>query len=340
MKHFLKDMLPFILFFYSQIIFITVTALLIFNIYDIENPLGNMLYMLGVPTIFLIIFLSIQYRKVKPFYELAIDVDTTSPDDEMWIPDSGMQLLSSVKKAFETQHRRYETELKKVHHHHQQHLTFVQQWVHQMKTPLSVLKLTLQKEKSRMSPSVYDDCMEELEKMWEGLELSLHYARLDSFNRDFHVKKVHLKGILTEMIQTYKSAFIRNRVFPELNVPEQLWIDTDPKWFSFIMGQVTANAIKYSTGSGNKIIYSTIFEDGTLKLSIKDSGIGIPEKDLPRVFDPFFTGENGRKFRESTGMGLYLARQICEEIGHEISISSQYGEGTTVTINFPNVTKM
>ncbi|MBO8157820.1 MAG: HAMP domain-containing histidine kinase [Bacillaceae bacterium] len=340
MRHFLKDMLPFTLFFYSQVFLISITAYLILSIYDAGHTLETFLYMMGAPSFFYAIFLFVQYRKFQLFYRPdqgeRKEKDSLSP----WMPESDVILLATLKERFEQQYQRYQTELNKTHENHQKHLRFIQQWVHQMKTPLSVMNLTLQNEKETIPSPLYHDLSEELDRLKEGLDLALYHARLDSFNRDFQVKKVKLLDLIRETIDNYKRSFIRNRVYPEVHIDNRLMVETDPKWFSFVMNQITSNAIKYSSGSNQKIIYQTDCRGRECHLSVQDYGEGIPKKDLPRIFDPFFTGENGRRFRESTGMGLYLVKQVCDEMGHEISVSSEEGKGTAVTITFPHVTKM
>ena len=111
-------------------------------------------------------------------------------------------------------------------------------------------------------------------------------------------------------------------------------VTSDSKWLKFIVGQFITNALKY-TFEPNKKVYVTANEiDSSVQLVIRDEGIGIPKSDLSRVVKPFFTGENGRKTGESTGMGLYLANEICEKLGHQLSIASEVGKGTTITLTF------
>ena len=113
-----------------------------------------------------------------------------------------------------------------------------------------------------------------------------------------------------------------------------LFVDSDAKWLHFMLNQLLSNAIKYSSGSQQKILFSSQVEGREARLTVRDYGVGIPASDLKRVFQPFYTGENGRKFRESTGMGLYLVKEICIRLGHRVEIESKVGEGTAVTLIF------
>lgn len=332
MRKFLKDIIPITLFFYSQVLLLILTAQLASLNHQHSLGVGTIFYMLFAPTFFYIIFIILRYIKLRVYYQLS--PDTNHLDQSALLPSAPTLLIGQLKDLYEQQYHHYQTELENLRLKQQQHIDFIQQWVHQMKTPISVMHLSLQKEAEQLPYDFYRDMEEEREKLQRGLELALYHARIDKFNRDFHIKKVNLKLLVLETIQDFKIAFIRNQVYPEVIIDEQLQIDTDPKWFQFVLGQITSNAIKYAKGSKEKIKYKVHKENQLIHLFIKDEGIGIQAKDITRVFDPFFTGENGRKFQESTGMGLYLSKQICDAIGHNIKIDSQPQNGTTITITF------
>ena len=178
---------------------------------------------------------------------------------------------------------------------------------------------------------------EETEKLAHGLEMMLHTARLDAFALDVKAERVDLLPVLRETVHAHKKACIRFAVFPKIQATvEKMIVQTDAKWMRFVFNQLIANAIKYSRSKpGNKTLWINVFEDEEgWHVVIKDEGVGIPQHDLPRVFDAFFTGENGRTFSESTGMGLYLAKQVCDRLGHRLNIQSKAGRGTAVRVTF------
>jgi signal transduction histidine kinase len=112
-------------------------------------------------------------------------------------------------------------------------------------------------------------------------------------------------------------------------------VHSDAKWIRFVLVQLLSNAIKYSSGShGQKVTIQAYESARSIILEVKDHGVGIPKSDLNRVFQPFFTGENGRHFKESTGMGLYIVKDVLTRMNHRIDLVSVQGEGTTVTITF------
>lgn len=137
------------------------------------------------------------------------------------------------------------------------------------------------------------------------------------------------------MINQRKKECIYHSIFPAIEFEENsAYVITDPKWNDILLDQLIANAIKYSSVKKGKkhLIFRLVEDEAGTVLSIKDEGVGIPEHDLERVFEPFFTGENGRKFSNSTGIGLYICKIIAERLGQTITIQSEVSVGTTVTI--------
>ncbi|WP_332648589.1 sensor histidine kinase [Lysinibacillus sp. 54212] len=251
------------------------------------------------------------------------------------VMDDALQKSAKTAEYFETEkymhelYRLYQQEVQSLYVSQTRQYKFMNQWIHQMKTPISVLELLLQEE-SLDKKSV----QEEVERIKGGLEMVLMQARLENFQDDLQVERVNLKGIVTSTINENKRLFITNRVFPEISIDEELVVMSDSKWLKFVIVQFITNAVKYTFEENKKIfIEANLIEQG-ISLRVVDEGIGIPKSDLSRVTKAFFTGENGRKTGESTGMGLYIAQEICRRLGHELHISSEIGIGTTVSIIF------
>ncbi len=239
-----------------------------------------------------------------------------------------------ISKAFDevlrTQYKLFQNQLKSVEKEQEEHRKFMDQWVHQMKTPLSVIELTAQNLDEPESSSI----REETEVMKTGLNTVLYIARLKTIEQDFHIKPVNLVKLIDEVNGENKRFYIRNKVYPKLEVKQAgLTVETDEKWLFFILSQLIST-VKYSSGISNRIVISIYEREKEAVLEVKDFGIGIPESDKRRIFDPFFTGENGRKFRESTGMGLYLTKETLQHLSHQIEMESASGKGTTFRIVF------
>ena len=152
--------------------------------------------------------------------------------------------------------------------------------------------------------------------------------------KDYIIKKVELEPLVKKVIKRNQRDFISKRISLELKDLEQV-VYSDSKWIEFILNQIIVNAIKYSKGNNDKIEIESQKQNNSVILSIKDYGVGINEKDVGRVFEKGFTGDNGRKFGKSTGIGLYLCKKLCEKLGLGLYIDSKENYGTKVTIIFP-----
>jgi signal transduction histidine kinase len=195
-------------------------------------------------------------------------------------------------------------------------------WVHQIKTPISAMRLLLQSDDSKCNSALET----ELFHIEHYVEMVLSYLRLDSDSSDYVLHECELDNILRHCIRKYAKMFILKKL--TLNFKETgLKVMTDEKWLAFVIEQLLSNSLKYT----HKGVVS-IFADGFV-LAISDTGIGIRAEDLPRVFEKGFTGFNGREDKKSTGLGLYLCRRVCNKLGHRLKINSNLGTGTTVYID-------
>jgi two-component system, OmpR family, sensor histidine kinase YxdK len=340
MKLFLREHLSFVIFSLLQSFFI----LFVCYLYMLEQKLtptpGIFAYTIAVSFLLHTLFLAARYLRQRENYEiLSLD----NHDLDLSIKTfSNSPLFEAFQKTIHKQYHLYINELQKLRKEANDHSLFINQWAHQMKTPLSVIDLLLQnyEVETERDREFVNSMHEELERLQHGLELMLYSERMKQFTHDFRVKRVSLKLIVHDVVHHYKRVFIRNRIYPTVDIAQAIFVETDEKWLKFALSQIVTNAIKYSKGENKKIIISAVQEQNQVALTIKDFGVGIPKQDIGRVFELFFTGINGRRFAESTGMGLYLVKQIFDRLGHGITISSEEGKGTKVTITFYNVTKM
>jgi len=161
----------------------------------------------------------------------------------------------------------------------------------------------------------------------------LQYIRLDSSSTDFVIKEYDLDDIVRQAVRKYAKVFVHKKLKLEFSELKSTVL-TDEKWLLFVIEQILSNSLKYTVRGG-----ISIYTEGSEHkiLVIEDTGIGIKEEDLPRVFENGFTGYNGREDKKSTGIGLYLCRKILTKLSHKIQIESQAGRGTRVIINFENI---
>lgn len=194
-------------------------------------------------------------------------------------------------------------------------------WVHQIKTPIAAMGLMLQEDPTQRGRELEA----ELFRVERYVELALSYLRLGGSSTDYLIREQPLAPILRQAARKYAPLFIRGRVSLELRETD-LRVLTDEKWLQLVVEQVLSNAVKYAPGG-----QVTVRTEGSWLL-VEDNGVGIAPEDLPRIFDQGFTGCNGRMEKRSTGIGLYLCRQICHRLGHTIAVDSEPGRGTRVTI--------
>ena len=207
---------------------------------------------------------------------------------------------------------------------------YIETWVHEIKTPIASARLILENDEGYIDKSV----LEEIEKVEGFIEQVLFYARSSTVERDYIIKKIPLKNSINSVIRKNANILIEKRVKIQLEDIEKK-VYCDSKWIEFILQQIISNSVKYMDKDEKYIKIRCLEKDKNIILKILDNGIGISEKSIEKVFEKGYTGENGRKYNNSTGMGLYLCKKLCLKLGLGISIKSKLGVGTEVTIVFP-----
>ena len=200
-------------------------------------------------------------------------------------------------------------------------------WVHQIKTPIAASRLLVAEVSDR---EVKQQLEQEIFKIDSYTNLVLQYLRLESFHDDLVFEKVQVEDLVKEVVRKYALFFIQKGLTVNLHDLDKI-IVTDKKWLLVVIEQILSNSLKYTKKGGLEI-----YMEGQ-ELCIKDTGIGIKNSDVLRVFERGFSGYNGRLTQQSSGLGLYLSKKISEELGHQIRIESEVGKGTTVRIKFTEV---
>lgn len=201
---------------------------------------------------------------------------------------------------------------------------YVELWVHEIKTPLTGLSLKLSGEDRAVK--VY------LNEIENYIDQALYYSKIDMAEKDYVIKNVSLEKVVKDVIRRNKDSLIMSNVKVKLDEVCGT-VRSDAKWLEFVISQVVSNAIKYRGKNPELAIWTEKTAKGVV-LRLRDNGIGIRKSELRRVFEKGFTGSNDRKTRASTGMGLFIAKELCRELMHEIAISSEQGEFTEVRITF------
>ena len=303
---------------HSLVIFIIFFVLMLFSIsFGIDR--NYIYYILILATFFFITSLVISY----------IEFHKTYKEITMWTNDfsSSPNYLIEKSKIYENIMTIYEKNKDMENSFEDKMRVFkeyVSMWAHQIKTPLFSLDLIL-------NDHPIDDhaAKAELFAIEEYIETLLSYTRLESLSTDFVFEEASLDELISSSIKKYSKVFIRKKNKVDFK-PTGLRLTTDKKWFAFILDQILSNSNKY-TQDGTISFYMK----GT-KLIIEDTGIGIRDEDLPRVFDKSYTGYNGRIYKKSTGIGLSLVKSASENLAIDVSIESKLGEGTKVIFDLKN----
>lgn len=213
---------------------------------------------------------------------------------------------------------------------------FIDSWVHEIKVPLAAAGLLQDSLDGKAPEAPLNDLALQLDRINFYVEQVLYYSRLDSFSKDYLLREYDLKQVVDGVIVDQRNSFI-DRGIGFTRHGGSLTVVTDEKWLRFILTQLVSNALKYTPRGGT--ITATIADSAKeATVTIADTGIGIPDDEQHRVFEKGFTGTNGRNANQrATGLGLYLADQLSQKLGHQLTLTSQVGKGTQVTVHFPHL---
>lgn len=204
-------------------------------------------------------------------------------------------------------------------------------WVHEMKAPLTALQLIIEHME-------HSEAKRKLEQEWlriyNLLDQQLYTVRVQTIEQDVRFEEVHLREVIVNEVRHFKSWCLEKGIGFELEDIEKTVV-SDAKWLAYIVRQLLSNAIKYSEPNSEVSVYTSTDTEGHIVLHIRDVGKGIAAHDLPRVFQKSYTGSTGRESSAASGMGLYLAKQAADKLGHKIMLDSAVGLGTTAKVQFP-----
>ena len=277
----------------------------------------------------------IEYIQKKKFYNNLLD--TINELEEKYLINELIKEPSFIegkilKKTLNEIDKSMLENVNKYKHFQEEYKEYIELWIHEIKIPIAASKMVIENNKNQVTKSID----EELDKVENYIEQALYYARSNTLEKDYYIRKCKIKDFVNESVKRNKNAFIQERIKVNIHDVERE-VSTDSKWIIFILNQIIQNSIKYMKKDENKEIeiYS---EQGKEKviLYIKDNGIGIKEEEIARAFEKGFTGTNGRiSNKKSTGIGLYLCKKLCDKLGISIELDSEENEGTIVRIIFP-----
>ena len=296
----------------------------------------NLIIIIGLMIIWfmpLLTYMSIEYFKYNKYITSLQEVSEAIEKGYLVseiIKEPSFLERRLIQQNLKSAHRAMLEEVKREQEIQRAYKEYIEAWVHEIKTPLASIGLIIENEDTEtISKVAY-----ETRRINHYIEQVLYYARSGEIKSDYLIKPFTLRDIVMAQVKEYKTDFIRKKIGIELGELDYI-VYSDRKWVSFILSQILNNALKYmEEGKGKIKVYAQTYKN-QIVLTIEDEGVGISEKDIGRVFDKGFTGENGRCFGKSTGIGLYLCKQLCSKLGLAIKLTSQKDIGTIVQIVFP-----
>ncbi len=207
---------------------------------------------------------------------------------------------------------------------------YIETWVHEVKTPIASCKLIIENHSDPVTRSLE----EEVDRIDQYVEQALYYTRSTVVEKDYVIRRCSLDQIVSQVIKNHAKTLISRQFSIERENLDQT-VYTDVKWIDFILSQIVTNTVKYRAAEKPVLRFTAKADENQVTLRIEDNGCGISAHDLPRIFDKGFTGDNGRQVAKSTGMGLYLVKQLCDKMNIGIQAESLPGRGTTLLLTFP-----
>ena len=301
------------------LLFLAFFAVLAFSFLLYRLPAEAVLYPAALCVLLGIGALLLDFFQVRRRHEVLRDlkeIDAELPEVRDIEADDYREIVRLLREANREARTRSETDMAAM-------VDYYTLWVHQIKTPIAAMRLRLQDEDTELSRALLSD----LGRIERYVSMVLTYLRLENGATDYVIKETDLDSVIRPVLRQFAGEFISRKLKLDYT-PVDRKVLTDGKWLSFVVEQVLSNALKY-TPSGSV----SIFMEDPAVLVIRDTGIGIPPEDLPRVFERNYTGLAGRADTRASGIGLSLCKSVCDRLGHTISIESTPGEGTSVRID-------
>ncbi|UJL47166.1 sensor histidine kinase [Virgibacillus sp. NKC19-16] len=305
-------------------------SILLLGILDTEIPILSVIYIFIINTVILSLFLMWDFFRGRNYRLELMNIERIDETDSLPAPATPYQkrldAQLSVMKKFHND--MLESETKKT----EENLDELTRWIHDMKMPMTTMKLKIddldEKERSGME--------EEWLRLDAALNEMLYEKRLTNISNDLYIESVEIENVISNTIRKLRAICIEKGIGFDMDL-HVTQIETDLKWFSFMVDQIIGNSVKYSGDSD--ITISSYLREGWPELEISDAGRGIRAEDIPRIFEAGFTSTSDHGDREATGMGMYLTKEVADAMDIVIDVKSRYGEGTTTILTFPKKNK-
>ncbi|HEK4633147.1 TPA: sensor histidine kinase [Clostridioides difficile] len=278
-------------------------------------------------------YMLIDYLQYKKYFN-SIDNILDALDKKYLLPevidDVNFVTGEKINDILKVISRNMHENIKYYNDNQEEYKEYIETWVHEIKTPIASSKLIIENNSNEITKKIDT----QLDKVENFVEQVLYYSKIDNVNKDYIIKKLNLEEIVNEVIKRNYRDFINKNIKLELGEINKT-VYSDSKWVEFILNQIVVNSIKYIKSKDGLIKISAKRVENSIVLTIEDNGVGIVERDINKVFEKGFTGENGRVFGKSTGIGLYLCKKLCNKLGLGLILESKVNVGTVIKVSFP-----
>ena len=298
----------------TVILLIVVEGIFASTYFLFELPLVTVLYPLILSLVVIIVVGVIDYLVTLNKHEKLQQSDLPAPSG--LLEKDYQEIIAKLKEEEEFSRRKASSDYNNM-------VEYYTVWAHQVKTPIASMRLQIQSEDSDFARRLAAD----LNRIEAYVEMVLTFLRLDSNSTDYVFREIDLDSVIKPAIRKFAGDFISKKLSMDFK-PTEAKVLSDEKWLSFVIEQVLSNAVKYTKHGGIKV-----YMDVPGILCIEDTGIGISAEDLPRIFENGYTGFNGREDKRASGIGLYLCKRICNNLGHKIYAESEVGAGTKMILD-------
>lgn len=296
------------------------------------NPVQTVGFMVIVWLMVLITYLTIVYELRKKYLNRLLEMAEQLDERERYLmpeimkmpEQAGEQVFYQMMKMAE---KSMLEKIGEIQSERKEYKEYIEQWIHEVKTPMTAMKLLCENNRSPFTREI----LEKLESINQYTEQALYYARSEHTEKDYSVREINLREVVHGAIADNKYLLRQSNMAITVDDTESR-VYTDEKWVRFILNQMISNAVKYRTQQP-RLHFSMKKTNDRMVLWIRDNGIGIPKSDLPRIFEKGFTGRNGRTGKNSTGIGLYLCKRLCDKLGIGLAAYSD-DQGTTMELSF------
>lgn len=317
----------------SLVLNLTGMGMLFFFLLANGDDPKEILYLVLVWVFLLLVYCSYRYRQLSRNYHCLLEIAAKLDKKYLIAEVIGRPRNTTALPYFllmKIAQKSMLEELTLIKNNRKEYKEYIEQWVHEIKTPISAIKLSAENNKSEVTRYI----LSELENLEQYVDQALFYARSEHVEQDYLIRECSLVFCVHECLTKHKQMFIKNKIKVQLEGLDKN-VYTDKKWLSFIITQLLINAVQYKKASEAMITITSENVQNGVKLMITDNGIGIAAHELQRVFEKGFTGSNGRRLASSTGIGLYLCRKLSLKLGLILEIESEEGLYTQVSLFFP-----